>query len=238
MSVLPVPVQIGNGRRAPAPPRVDLGALEAASVALEAAPAAEVVRWAWERYGDDLVVAASFQDCVLIDVVASAAPQAEVVFLDTQYHFPETLAYMEQVRHRYGLNVRVVRPEVEPDDRWRHDPDGCCRVRKVEPLRRALAGKAAWISGLRRADAPSRAEAPVVGYDLTRQAVKVNPLATWSDDDVATHVAARDLPTHPLAAAGYASIGCWPCTRPVGEGEEARAGRWSGSAKTECGLHG
>lgn len=235
MSVLPVPVKIGNGRSATA---VDLGALEVASLSLESAPAAEVVRWAWDRYGDGLVVAASFQDCVLVDVVANAAPQVEVVFLDTQYHFPETLVYMEQVRLRYGLNLRVVRPEVEADDRWRHDPDGCCRVRKIEPLRRALAGKVAWISGLRRADSPSRAEAPVVGYDLARRAVKVNPLATWSDDDVAAHVAARDLPAHPLAAAGYASIGCWPCTRPVGEGEQARAGRWSGSTKTECGLHG
>ncbi|MBW3547497.1 MAG: phosphoadenylyl-sulfate reductase, partial [Actinobacteria bacterium] len=151
--------------------------------------------------------------------------------------FPETLAYVEQVQDRYGLNLRVIRPQVDADDRWRDDPDGCCRVRKVEPLRRALAGRSAWVTGLRRADGPTRASIPVVGHDPKTGTVKVNPLATWSDDDVADYVRKRQLPVHPLSSEGYASIGCWPCTRPVGDGDDPRAGRWPGMGKTECGLH-
>ncbi|MBW3575535.1 MAG: phosphoadenylyl-sulfate reductase [Actinobacteria bacterium] len=204
---------------------------------LELAPAADIVRWAVGRYGRDLVMTASFQDCVLIDVVAGVAPGTEVVFLDTGYHFDETHAYLAKVRDRYDLNLRVVGPELPPDDRWRTDPDGCCKARKVEPLRRALAGKAAWLSGLRRADNPLRAGVSVLGYDEVCGAVKVNPLAGWSDDDVAAYVAEHDLPVHPLRAQGYTSIGCWPCTRPTLPGEDPREGRWSGSAKTECGLH-
>jgi phosphoadenosine phosphosulfate reductase len=230
---MPTPVTIAR-RPPPAPER---SALTAAAEALETASAADVVRWAWDRYGSSLVVTSSFQDSVLIDVVASVAPRTEVVFLDTQYHFPETLAYVEQVRERYGLNLRVVRPRVAADNRWRDDPDGCCQVRKVEPLRRALAGKSAWVTGLRRADGPTRASTPVVGHDARTGTVKVNPLATWSDDDVADYVRRRELLVHPLTSQGYASIGCWPCTRPVDDGDDPRAGRWPGMGKTECGLH-
>ena len=220
-------------------PQLSVADGELAEVAcqLEGAPAAEIVAWAADRYGSGLVMTASFQDCVLIDVVAAVAPGTEVVFLDTGYHFDETLAYLAQVRDRYGLNLRVVGPELAPDDRWRDDPDGCCQARKVEPLRRALAGRAAWLSGLRRADNPLRAGVPVVAYDEVCGAVKVNPLATWSDQDVAAYVAERELPVHPLRAQGFTSIGCWPCTRPTLPGEDPRQGRWSGSAKTECGLH-
>ncbi|MDP9421186.1 MAG: phosphoadenylyl-sulfate reductase [Actinomycetota bacterium] len=227
------PVTITAPRRSLA----DHGDLAEVARLLESAPAADIVAWAALRYGSGLVMTASFQDCVLIDVVAGVAPGTEVVFLDTGYHFDETLAYLAQVRERYGLNLRVVGPELAPDDRWRHDPDGCCQARKVEPLRRALTGKAAWLSGLRRADNPLRAGVPVVGYDEVCGAVKVNPLATWSDDDVAAYVAERELPVHPLRAQGFTSIGCWPCTRPTAPGEDPREGRWSGSAKTECGLH-
>ncbi len=211
--------------------------LAAVADMLEAAPAVDIVRWASDRYGDDLVMTASFQDCVLIDVVAGIAPGTEVVFLDTGYHFDETLGYLAKVRDRYELNLRVVGPELPPDRRWQTDPDGCCQARKVDPLRRALADKAAWLSGLRRADNPLRAGVSVVGYDDVCGAVKINPLATWSDDDIAAYVAERELPVHPLRAQGYTSIGCWPCTRPTLPGEDPREGRWSGSAKTECGLH-
>lgn len=229
------PVAITGTAARPAPPEQD----DLATVArrLEAAPATEIVRWAADRYRHGLVMTASFQDCVLIDVVARVAPGTEVVFLDTGYHFEETLAYLQRVQERYGLNLRVVGPHLAPDDQWRTDPDGCCRARKVEPLRRALAGKAAWLSGLRRADNPLRAGVAVVAYDEVCGAVKINPLAAWSDDDVATYVAERHLPVHPLRAQGYTSIGCWPCTRPTLPGEDPREGRWSGSAKTECGLH-
>lgn len=206
-------------------------------VQVEAAPPSEIVAWAWERFGDDLVLAASFQDSVLIDIVAKVAPRVEVVFLDTQYHFAETLWYVEQVRQRYDLNLRVIKPLREPDNLFESDVEACCAARKVEPLARALEGKAAWMSGLRRCESPDRADAAVVGYDGARGLVKINPIATWSDLDVAGYVRDHRLLVHPLADRGYPSIGCWPCTRPVAEGEDARSGRWSGLAKTECGLH-
>jgi phosphoadenosine phosphosulfate reductase len=216
----------------------DLGELAVVSKELELLPASEAVRWAWERFGDAAVLAASFQDCVLIDVAMQVAPRMEIVFLDTQYHFAETLWYVEQVKQRYDLDLRVVEPLVAPDDLWMVDPDSCCEMRKVEPLARALRGKEAWLTGLRRDEAPTRAEAPIVSYDVGRGLVKVNPLAPWSRDDVEGYIADRGLPEHPLKAKGYPSIGCWPCTNPVRNGEDPRAGRWTGRGKLECGLHG
>lgn len=215
----------------------DLGELAAVSRAFEARPASALVAWAYDRFGDGLVLAASFQDCVLVDIVYKTVPDVEVVFLDTQYHFAETLWYVEQVRRRYDLNLNVITPETGPDDLWHNDPDACCRMRKVEPLARALAGKDAWMTGLRRDESPARSDSPLVSYDVGRGLVKVNPLATWTEADVAGYVRDHDLPVHPLSERGYASIGCWPCTRPVAEGEDARSGRWSGLDKTECGLH-
>jgi phosphoadenosine phosphosulfate reductase len=216
----------------------DLNELNAASRDLETQPATAVIEWAWNRFGPDVILAASFQDCVLIDLVSQVAPGVEVAFLDTGYHFAETLWYVEQVRSRYALNLSMITPEVPLDDQWLTDPDACCNARKVEPLARALAGKEAWMTGLRRDEASSRAKAPIVAYDIGKGLVKVNPIATWSDLDVEGYVRDRDLPVHPLADRGYASIGCWPCTRPVQEGESTRSGRWAGTDKTECGLHG
>jgi len=216
----------------------DLEELHKVSRELETLPATVAIAWAWDRFGSDLVLAASFQDCVMIDLAAQVSREIEVAFLDTGYHFAETLWYVEQVRKRYDLNLRVVRADAPTDDRWLTDPDSCCAVRKVAPLKQALAGKAAWMSGLRREDGPSRANTPVVTYDVGRGLVKVNPIALWSDADVEGYVRDRDLPVHPLADRGYASIGCWPCTRPVADSEDARAGRWAGTDKTECGLHG
>lgn len=225
----------GNPARATLMP--DLGELAEVSRSFESKPAGAVIEWAADRFGDRLVLAASFQDCVLIDLMAKAAPEVEVVFLDTQYHFAETLWFVEQVRAKYDLELTVMRPKATLDDLWHSDPDQCCRVRKVEPLERALRGKAAWMTGLRRDEATSRATTPIVTFDVGRGLVKVNPLATWTDADVQGYIHDRDLPVHPLAERGYSSIGCWPCTRPVGDGEDARAGRWAGSDKTECGLH-
>src|ERR1700730_4999015 len=220
-------------------PLPDLADLAATSREPERAPASHVVAWASERYGDSLVLAASFQDCVLIDIAAQAAPELEVIFLDTGYHFAETLWYVDQVRRRYDLNLNVVTPasEITLDDRWQHDAAGCCAVRKVEPLRRALDGKGAWMSGLRRTETEARAKAPVVGWDVGGGVVKVNPLATGTHLAVAGQVRDRELPVHPLADRGYVSIGCWPCTAPVQDGDDPRRGRWAGSDKTECGLH-
>jgi phosphoadenosine phosphosulfate reductase len=204
---------------------------------LEHEPAEDIVRWATAMFGHRMAIAASMTDAVLIDIASRISPGIEVVFLDTQYHFQETLATAERIRDRYPIRLRVVWPEIAPDDRWRTDPDGCCHARKVAPMERALRGRVAWLSGLRRADSPARAHTPVVQRDR-RGLVKVNPLARWSDEDVAGYVAAHDVPVNPLVARGYTSIGCWPCTAPVGaDATDGRVGRWSGSDKTECGLH-
>jgi len=215
----------------------DLADLARVSAELEQEPASSAVKWAWENFGDGAVLAASFQDCVLIDVATQVVPEMEVVFLDTQYHFAETLWYVEQVRERYDLNLRVMQPETATDNRWQQDPDGCCALRKVEPLGRALEGKAAWMTGLRRVETPTRANAPIVSYDIGRGLVKVNPIATWTDDDVALYVRLHDVPVNPLVDMGYPSVGCWPCTQAVAPGDDKRAGRWAGTGKTECGLH-
>ena len=215
----------------------DLRELAAASAALERQPATSAIEWAAQRFGDGLVLASSFQDCVLIDLAAQVAPDLEVVFLDTQYHFAETHWYVETVRRRYDLNLRIVEPDIDPDDRWMDDPDACCAARKVVPMAKALAGREAWMTGLRRDEAPTRTSTPIVGYDVGRGMVKVNPIATWTEADVERYAESRGLPEHPLREKGYASIGCWPCTRPIAEGEDPRAGRWSGLDKLECGLH-
>ncbi len=198
----------------------------------------EILRWAGQEFGDGLVVTASFGDAVLVHLVSQAIPDADVVLLDTGYLFAETSWYAEHLRAAYGLNLRIVGPR--PDavaDLWQTDTDGCCAVRKVEPMERALAGKTAWVSGLRRADSDVRANAPIVHRDLLRNVTKVNPIATWSDEDVDHYKAMELLPEHPLTSRGYPSIGCWPCTRPVAPGEDARSGRWAGSGKSECGIH-
>jgi phosphoadenosine phosphosulfate reductase len=217
----------------------DLAMLSERSKAFESAQPGEIVRWAADTYGDGLVFTSSFEDAVLLDVIAKAAPHTRVVLLDTQYHFAETLWYVEQLTARYSLNLEVVSPlaHVVPDNLWQSDVEACCDVRKVEPLRRALQDKAAWITGVRRVDGPTRATTPIVSWDIGRSITKINPLATWSDEDMATYALIHQLPAHPLSDKGYASIGCWPCTRPVAPGEDRRAGRWSGNAKTECGLH-
>ena len=218
-------------------PLPDLGELAEVSARLEKSSPGAAVAWAQERFGDGLVLAASFQDSVLIDIAVQAAPGIEVMFLDTQYHFAETLWYVEQVRRRYDLNLKVMTPRIEPDDLWQRDLEGCCGFRKVEPLARGLEGKTAWITGLRRVDAPTRANAPIVSWDAARSMVKLNPLAPWTDADLAGYIADHDLPANPLAERGILSVGCWPCTRPVAPGEDRRAGRWAGSDKVECGLH-
>jgi phosphoadenosine phosphosulfate reductase len=211
-------------------------ALAEVSEGFEASPASAVIRWAVETFGDSLVLAASFEDIVLIDLVTKVAPGIEVVFLDTEAHFPETLDFVDEVKERYGLNLTVTKPG---PDAAAHPcgSEKCCQFRKVAPLRRALAGKGAWLTSLRRSDGPSRADAPIVSWDSSFELVKVNPLVTWSDHDITSYLADHDLPVHPLVPRGYRSIGCAPTTRPTAEGEDPRAGRWSGLDKSECGLH-
>ena len=200
------------------------------------APASKVVEWAVERFGRQLVLAASFQDVVLIDLAVKVDPGIEVVFCDTEAHFPETMEFVRQVTARYGLHLTVTRPEADAAD-WPCGTARCCELRKVAPLRRVLAAKRAWLTSLKRSDSPTRAKIPVVGWDAVFGLVKVNPLATWTDADIDGYLSDHSLPVHPLVPKGYLSIGCAPTTRPVAEGEDHRAGRWAGSEKTECGLH-
>lgn len=197
-----------------------------------------VLQWANRRFGNQLCVTASFGDAVLAHVANEAIPGVEITLLDTGYLFAETEWFAEDLRERFGINLRIIRPEADlVKNVWQSDTDACCAARKVEPLARALAGRAAWVTGLRRSDSPSRRTAPFVHQDLLRDVVKVNPLAGWTDAHVVTYVAAYGIPDHPLADRGFASIGCWPCTRPVTDGGDQRSGRWVGSDKTECGLH-
>lgn len=211
--------------------------LASVSASFESAPAGKVVAWAVERFGRDLSLACSFQDCVIVDIAVAVDPGIEVLFLDTGFHFPETLDYVEQVRARYDLNLRVLTPGPEAEA-WPCGTERCCELRKVRPLFAHLAGRRAWVTGLKRVDAATRAQAPIVSRDAEHGLVKVNPLATWTDDDIAHYEADHGLLVHPLMTQGYRSIGCAPTTRPVAPGEDARAGRWAGSGKTECGLHG
>jgi phosphoadenosine phosphosulfate reductase len=196
--------------------------------------AASAVRWAVDRFGDDLTLLCSGQDAVLIDVALSAHPGIEVAFIDTGFHFNETIETMLAIAERYRPNLRVVVP-------WRHLPEVgragfCCSDHKVEQLDVALAGKRAWLSGIRRADGPSRAGADQFEIDR-RGLIKVNPMVAWSDEQVLRYENANDIIINPLRERGYPSIGCRPCTSPVEDGDDVRAGRWAGQGKTECGLH-
>jgi phosphoadenosine phosphosulfate reductase len=216
--------------------RPSIEGLAALSRDFESAPAGKVIAWAAETFGDALVLAASFEDVVLIDLATKATPGIEVIFLDTEAHFPETLAFVEEIHTLYGLNLTVTKPGPEAASH----PCGsehCCQFRKVAPLRRAVQGNGAWLTSLKRVDAPSRANSPIVSWDDAFGLVKINPLATWTNDDIASYLADHDLPVHPLVSKGYLSIGCAPTTRPVAPGEDPRAGRWAGLDKTECGLH-
>ena len=216
-----------------------LDEIEEQTPKLEELGALELIEWGDARFGRRMFVSSSFQDCVLIDLATRVVPEIEVVFLDTRYHFDETISYLDEVRERYQLRVRKLTPRGERDDLWRTDVEGCCRKCKVEPLRRMfdVHGAVAWMTGLRRSEDPGRASAAPVEVDRDRRIVKINPIVAWSDEDVATYEVEQGLPVHPLRTQGYLSIGCWPCTQPVQPGESARAGRWAGTSKTECGIH-
>lgn len=198
-----------------------------------------ILSWAEKEFGTGLVLTCSFETAVMPHLVSRFAPSATVVLIDTQYLFPETIAFAELVCSQFGLQLHAQRPadDVTPDELWRVDVDKCCDLRKVQPLERALNGKSAWITGLRRSDGLERANVPVVSRDLMRNITKINPLALWTEDDVQTYIKDNDLPRNPLTEQGYSSIGCWPCTRPTLPGESRRDGRWPGQDKTECGLH-
>ena len=203
------------------------------------------LEWAQAEFDARFVVASSMGDEVLVHLAAQHAPGVDVAFLDTGYHFAETLGLRDAIASTYDVSVRSVEPLLtvtEQDSRYGpnlhdRDPDRCCALRKVEPLERTLREYDAWATGMRRVDAPTRKDIEVIGWDAKRDLVKLNPLASWTDDDIDDYATEHSILLNPLRQLGYASIGCLPCTRAVSAGEEARAGRWSGTAKTECGLH-
>ena len=204
--------------------------------AFEQLPASEIIKWGVDNFGHHLAMSASMTDAVLIDLATQVDPGIEVIFIDTGYHFPETLATVEEVRRHYGLNLRMMTVARQQEELWQADPENCCSAVKVGQLDRALASKDAWMSGLRRTEAVTRESAPIVARDL-RGLVKLNPIATWTDRDVDDYIARHGVIVNPLTNQGYPSIGCMPCTTPVADGEDPRAGRWRDAAKTECGLH-
>ena len=212
---------------------------------LELAPAEDIIEWAVATFGSRFCVTSSMADAVLAHLASQMAPGIDVVFLDTGYHFAETLGTRDAVATTLPVNVVTLTPRqtvAQQDasygpDLFARDPDLCCRLRKVEPLERGLADYDAWATGLRRAETHDRVIAPVVGWDEGRQKVKVSPLARWSDEDVERYGAAHGVLLNPLQHDGYPSLGCWPCTRRVAPGEDARSGRWAGTTKTECGIH-
>ncbi len=204
-----------------------------------------VLRWAGETFGDGFAVTSSMADGLLAHLASRAVPGVNVVFLDTGYHFAETVGTRDWISSALPITlVNVTPPQTVAEQDAEHgpalhdrDPDLCCSLRKVQPLARALAGYTAWGSGVRRDEAATRAGTRVVDWDVKRGMVKVNPLAAWTQDDVDAYIAEHQVPVNPLQEIGYASIGCAPCTRPVAPGEDPRAGRWAGRGKTECGLH-
>ncbi len=214
---------------------------------LEEASAQDVLRWAAETFGRRFCVTSSMEDAVVAHLASAVFPGVDVVFLDTGYHFAETIGTRDAVAAVMPVNVITLTPlqsVAEQDARYGpdlhdRDPDLCCSLRKVEPLNRGLGGYDAWATGLRRDESPTRADTPVVAWDARRRKVKIAPIARWTQEDVDAYVAANGVLLNPLLWEGYTSVGCSPlsCTRKPVEGEEGRAGRWADSGKTECGIH-
>ena len=218
---------------------------ERGAAELDGASADELLAWTDENFGGEYVVASNMQDAVLVAMAAKVRPGVDVLFLDTGYHFAETIGTRDAVEAVYGVKVVNVTPEhtvAEQDELlgknlFASDPAACCRMRKVEPLGKALKGYSAWVTGIRRVEAPTRANAPLISYDKAFGLVKINPIAAWSDDEMQAYIDANDVLVNPLVFEGYPSIGCAPCTAKPIEGADPRSGRWAGLSKTECGLH-
>ena len=225
-----------------------LDEIERANRQLEGLAPEQTMLWAADRYGDGLTLACSFggpTGMVLMDMASRVAPSIEVFYVDTDFLFPETYALVERTSKRYGIRPTALKARWTPEQQaaefgaelWKSDPDLCCQIRKVEPNGRALEGKQAWISGLRRDQSKGRAGVRVVEWDAKFGIVKLNPLAAWTEADVWAYVREHDVPYNPLHDAGFPSVGCTYCTRAVKPGEDPRAGRWADSGKDECGLH-
>ncbi len=216
-----------------------------AGAEFELAPAEDIIEWAVATFGERFCVTSSMGDAVLAHLASKVAPGIDVLFLDTGYHFAETIGTRDAVAATLPVNLLTITPKqsvAEQDaeygpELWRRNPDLCCAMRKVAPLRDSLEGYDAWATGLRRAETHNRVIAPVIGWDAGKRKVKVSPLARWSDEQVERYILENGVLVNPLQYDGYPSIGCFPCTRRVAPGEDPRSGRWAGTGKTECGIH-
>jgi phosphoadenosine phosphosulfate reductase len=221
--------------------------IKAAAAELETATATEILRWAADHFAQRLTFATSLgiEDSVVTDLISQAGLNVQLFTLDTGLLFPESYALWKEIEQRYRVSIEAVRPqftvaeqaEREGDGLWAREPDRCCDLRKIEPLRRTLGRYDAWITAIRRDQTPERANAPVVAWDGRFGLVKINPLVRWTFPEVRAYVAEHQVPYNPLHDQNYPSIGCMPCTSPVMPGEDPRSGRWRGKGKTECGLH-
>jgi len=213
---------------------------------LENAPASEILQWAWATFGSRVAASSSFQtqSVPLLHLISQVCPDLPVIFLDTGFHFPETLKFRDELQSRLGLNMVIASPLIEKSQLltqygqplYRHDPDLCCYINKVEPMRRALKGFDAWVSGVRRDQTTNRKNLSVLEAQPT-DPLKIYPMLNWTRQQIYAYIDQHHLPTHPLLAKGYTSIGCVPCTRPISPDEDERAGRWAETDKNECGIH-
>jgi len=249
-SILPVVSSSPSPEKPFAPPAASPELLEylaAESQRLETASPQEIIAWAVEKYFPKLTMATAFgpEGCAIIHMLSEIEPRVYLFNLDTGYQFKETLELRDRIAQRYGMVVELKQPSTTVAEYeamhggpvYKTNPDQCCAERKIKVLKQAAVGWSAWMSGIRRDQSPDRAAAPIVGWDKKFGLVKISPLANWTKKDVWKLITQHDIPYNPLHDQGYTSIGCWPCTRAVMFGEDERAGRWSGSAKTECGLH-
>ncbi|WP_186628241.1 phosphoadenylyl-sulfate reductase [Rhodococcus sp. BP22] len=212
---------------------------------LDGADAAELLAWTEREFGTDYIVASNMQDAVLVHLAAQVHPGIEVLFLETGYHFAETIGTRDAVEAVYGVKIVNARAELtvpqqdalEGKDLFAREPNRCCAMRKVAPLKKELANYSAWVTGIRRVESPTRANAPLISFDDGFGLVKINPIAAWSDEDMQNYIDEHSILVNPLVDEGYPSIGCAPCTVKPAPGADPRSGRWAGKAKTECGLH-
>lgn len=226
----------------------ELDRVEARASMLDRATPEETLLWAFEEFQEHVTLATGFgaEGVALIDMAVRINPRVDVFFLDTAFLFPETYEVRRRLEDRYQIEIRAFETDITPEQQelgfgaklWSTDPDLCCRLRKLEPLKDALRGKDAWITAIRRHQTLERSSARVIEWDYQWQLMKINPLVRWTRQQVWEYIAKNDVPYNPLHDQGYPSIGCTHCTQPVLPGEPERAGRWPGHAKRECGIHG
>ena len=214
--------------------------------ALDSGAPQEIISWANCTYSPKIVVSSSFQtqSMPLLHMISNYAPEIKVLFIDTGFHFPETLTFRDQVVNQFKLNLEIIRPEKNSQDflqengeLYLHQPNACCQINKTIPFQKALAGQLAWINGIRRDQTINRSKVPIISQHPFLPLFKISPLAAWTSKDVEAYIVEHNLPIHPLHQRGYQSIGCAPCTTPVESDEDERAGRWRGIDKVECGIH-